>query len=79
MKIEAVVEKTAFTITMTGYDPSSKVKIIKELKNILNLGLKEAKELVDNVPSTLLKDLPKAEAEKMAETFKALGCRINLE
>ncbi len=78
-KKEAVVEKSVFSIKLTGYDAASKVKIIKEVKTLLNLGLKEAKDLVDKVPSTLFKDLPKAEAEKMLETLKGFGCQVVLE
>ena len=76
---EVKVEKMVFNVILTGYEPAQKVKIIKEIKTMLNLGLKEAKDMVDNVPSTLYKDMPKQDAEKMIETLKGFGCQITLE
>ncbi|KAL7526500.1 hypothetical protein ACHAXR_001515 [Thalassiosira sp. AJA248-18] len=47
---EAVVEKTVFDLKLTGFDAKSKIKVIKEVRAITSLGLKEAKELVEGAP-----------------------------
>lgn len=73
-----MTQKKTANIELTGFDAAQKVKIIKELKTLLNLGLKETKDLVDKVPSVLFKDMKREEAEKMAETLKSLGCTVNL-
>jgi large subunit ribosomal protein L7/L12 len=66
-------------------DSSIKIKIIKEVRSILGLGLKEviiynikAKELVEKAPTIIKKDLPKNLAEEMIEKFKAAGCNVNM-
>lgn len=63
---------------MTGFDAAKKLTIIKELKTMLNLSLKDAKDMVDKVPTVLYKDLPEQEANKLAETLKGLGCVVQL-
>lgn len=63
---------------MTGFEAAKKLTIIKELKTMLNLSLKDAKDLVDKVPSVLYKDIPQEEANKLADTLKALGCVVQL-
>lgn len=47
---EEVVEKTLFDLKLTGFDEKSKIKVIKEIRGITALGLKEAKELVEGAP-----------------------------
>ena len=53
--VEKVVEKTNFDVVLIAIDPASKIKIIKEVRSICNLGLKEAKDAVEKLPSTLFK------------------------
>ena len=50
---------------MTTFDPKDKIKIIKEVRAILNLGLKEAKDLVEKTPTILQKDMKKSDAEAL--------------
>ena len=64
---------------MSAFDSASKLKIIKEIKTILGLGLKEAKEMVDGCPSTLKEKVPLEEAEALKEKLEALGCTIELK
>jgi len=71
-------QKKSFNIEMTGFDQTKKIVIIKELKTLTGLGLKETKDLVDKLPSLLFKDLKKDDAEKMADTLKTLGCVVKL-
>ncbi len=70
---EAVEEKTEFTVMLTDCGPE-KIKVIKELRAINpSLGLKEAKDVADKVPSELVKDVSKAEAEEVVKKIEALG------
>lgn len=66
-------EKTSFTIKLESFDPKGKIKIIKEVRTVAGLGLKESKELVESAPCELAKDVPKEEAEKFVEAIKAAG------
>lgn len=75
---EAVEEKTAFDLKITGYDAKSKIKVIKEVRAMTSLGLKEAKELVEGVPSTVKKNIKKEEAEEIKAKLEALGAQVEI-
>ena len=64
---------------MTTVDPAQKIKIIKALREIFNLGLKEAKDLADKAPSMLKKAMKKEEAEKLKKDLEASGCVVTLK
>lgn len=64
---------------MTSFDAKSKLKIIKEVKNILKLGLKESKELVEKLPATLKDDVSKVDSEQLKEQLEKLGAVITLK
>lgn len=66
-------EKTAFDVTLKSFDAKSKIKVIKEIRGITGLGLKEAKALVEGVPSVLKKEIKKEEAEELIEKLKGVG------
>ncbi|CAI0560761.1 unnamed protein product, partial [Linum tenue] len=72
-------EKTAFDIRLEKYDAAVKIKIIKEVRSFTDLGLKEAKELVEKVPAVLKKGLTKEEAAAIVEKLKELGASVVLE
>jgi len=74
----AAQEKTSFEVQLTSIDAAQKIKIIKEVRELLKLGLKEAKETVEKVPVTLLKDVKKEEADALKEKLEAAGCVITL-
>lgn len=76
---EAKVEKTVFEIKLESFDASAKIKIIKELRSFTDLGLKEAKALVEKTPAILKAGLSKEEGEKIVEKLKALGAKVVLE
>jgi len=80
---EAVEEKkeeqTEFAVKLKAFDAKAKIKLIKEVRQICSLGLKEAKEMVESAPVVLKKDLSKEEAEQMQETLKGLGAETELE
>ena len=74
----AVADKTEFNVVLvTG--GAQKLAVVKEVKNLLNLGLKEAKDLVDGAPSTLKEGASKDEAEKMRATLEAAGATVELK
>lgn len=77
---EKVAEKTAFDLKLeSGFDASVKIKVIKEVRACTNLGLKEAKELVEKAPTLLKKGVTKEEAEKIISKLKELGAKVSME
>jgi len=75
---DAAEEKTEFDVIMTSAG-SAKLKVVKEVKTILGLGLKEAKEMVDGAPGPVKEGVPKAEAEELKEKLEAVGASIELK
>ena len=75
---EAVVEKTAFDVKLTGFDPKSKIKIIKEVRAATGLGLKEAKDLVESAPCVIKEGLTKDEADALNKLITELGGTIEV-
>ncbi|CAI9783541.1 unnamed protein product [Fraxinus pennsylvanica] len=78
-KEEKKPEKTAFELKIESFDSASKLKVIKEIRSFTDLGLKEAKDLVEKVPAVLKKGVPKEEAEKIIEKMKAVGAVVVME
>ena len=78
-KEEKKPEKTVFEIKLESYEASAKIKIIKEVRGFTDLGLKEAKDLVEKTPSVLKRGLSKEEGEQIIEKLKALGAKVVLE
>jgi large subunit ribosomal protein L7/L12 len=74
----AAVEKTEFDIILKDAG-ANKLNVIKEVKNALGLGLKEAKDLVDGAPATLKAGASKAEAEAVKATLEGVGAVIELK
>ena len=70
---EAVEEKTAFDLKLVSFDAKAKIKVIKEVRSIAGLGLKEAKELVEGAPKTVMKEIKKEEAEELKAKLEELG------
>ncbi|GAB4813632.1 hypothetical protein N2152v2_000678 [Parachlorella kessleri] len=64
-------EKTEFDIKLEGFDAAAKIKVIKEIRGITDLGLKEAKELVEGSPTVVKKGLKKEEAEEIKKKLEA--------
>ena len=75
---EPVEEKTEFDAILKEVG-SEKIKVIKAVRELTGLGLKEAKELVDNAPKPLKEGVSKEECEKIAETFKAVGATVEIK
>ncbi|KAK4747278.1 hypothetical protein SAY87_026315 [Trapa incisa] len=78
-KPAAAVEKTAFDIKLEKFDAASKIKVIKEVRAFTELGLKEAKELVEKAPVVLKKGITKEEAAPILEKLKGVGATVTLE
>ena len=74
----AAEEQTEFDVVLTG-DGGKKIQVIKEVRGITSLGLKEAKELVDNAPKPILEGASKEDAEKAKEALEAAGGTVELQ
>ena len=70
--------KTAFDVKLGGFDAAKKIGVIKEVRAVTNLGLKEAKELVE-AGGVLKKGLKKEEAEDLKKKLEAAGAKITIE
>ena len=75
---EAAAEQTEFDVILTSAG-AAKLKVVKEVKTILGLGLKDAKALVDGAPGPVKEGIPKAEAEELKEKLEAVGASIELK
>ncbi len=73
----APVEKTAFTVILKNAGPS-KLNVVKAVKDLTGLGLKEAKELVDGAPKNVKEGVSKAEADDIANKLKEAGAEIEI-
>ena len=75
---EAAAEKTDFDVELTDVGPN-KVKVIKVVREVTGLGLKEAKEVVDGAPKMLKEGAEKAEAEDIKAKLEAEGAKVTLK
>ena len=73
----AAEEKSDFTIILESAG-DNKIAVIKEVRAITGLGLKEAKDLVDGAPKTIKEGVPAAEAEEMKKKLEAAGAKVKL-
>jgi large subunit ribosomal protein L7/L12 len=71
-------EQTEFDVLLTAVG-DQKIQVIKVVRELTNLGLREAKEVVDGAPSTVLKAVSKADAAAAAEKFKAVGATTQIK
>ncbi len=75
---EAAAEKEDFDVVMTSFG-ENKVSVIKAVRGITGLGLKEAKEMVEGVPATVKEGAPKAEAEDLKKQLEEAGAQVELK
>ncbi len=73
-----VEEQTEFSVIITGVG-DKKINVIKEVRAITSLGLKEAKDLVEKVPGTVKEGIPKAEAEAVAKQLTEAGATVEIK
>jgi large subunit ribosomal protein L7/L12 len=75
---EAPEEQTEFTLTLTAVG-ESKINVIKAVREVTQLGLKEAKDLVDAAPKPVLENVSKEDAEKAAAALKEAGATVEIK
>lgn len=73
-KAEEAEEQTEFTVTLTEVGPK-KINVIKAVREVTSLGLKEAKDLVESAPKAVKEDIPKDEAEAIVKKFEDVGAK----
>ena len=71
-------EQTEFTATLTEIG-TEKIKVIKVVREVTSLGLKEAKDLVESAPKALKEDVTKDEAEAIKKKFEAVGAKVEIK
>jgi len=74
----AVEEQTEFSVILTAAG-DKKIQVIKAVREITGLGLKEAKAVVDDAPSPVKEDVPKAEAEELVKKLEEVGASVELK
>ena len=74
---EETDEKDSFDVVLTG-PGDKKIQVIKEVRSLTNLGLKDAKELVDGAPNSVLEGASKEDAEKAKEALEGAGASVEL-
>jgi large subunit ribosomal protein L7/L12 len=76
---EKPAEKTEFTVVLAGYDAAKKINVIKVVREITGLGLKEAKDLVEGAPKPVKENISKDEAEKFKKQLEDGGAKVELK
>ena len=74
----AADEKTEFTVVLTGVG-ENKVNVIKAVRELTSLGLKEAKDLVDGAPKPVKEGIPKADAEAAKKKLEEAGAKVEIK
>ncbi|HZJ33715.1 MAG TPA: 50S ribosomal protein L7/L12 [Vicinamibacterales bacterium] len=73
----AVEEKTEFNVTLTEAG-TDKIKVIKVVREVTSLGLKEAKDLVESAPKPIKEGVPKEEADAIKKKFEEVGAKVSI-
>lgn len=76
--VEVAAKKDSFDVKLAAFDEKSKIKVIKEVRAITGLGLKEAKELVEGAPKVIQKDLKEEPANELKKKLEEVGATIEL-
>ena len=74
-----VEEKTEFNVILKSFDETKKIAVIKEVRAVTDLGLKESKDLVEGAPKTLKEGISKDEANKIKESITAAGGVVEIQ
>lgn len=75
----AAEEKTSFDVVLTGFDAAAKTKVIKVVREITGLGLKEAKEVVDNAPKAVKEGVSKDDADAISKKLTEAGAEVEVK
>jgi large subunit ribosomal protein L7/L12 len=76
---EAAEEKSTFDIVLDSVPADKKIAILKIVRNVTGLGLKESKEIVDNVPKTIKEGATKEESESIKKEIEAVGGKVTIK
>ncbi|HTK78657.1 MAG TPA: 50S ribosomal protein L7/L12 [Gemmataceae bacterium] len=76
---EKPAEKTEFTVQLDGFDAAKKITVIKVVREITGLGLKEAKDLVEGAPKAVKENVSKEDAEKFKKMLEENGGKVSLK
>ncbi|OPY02369.1 MAG: 50S ribosomal protein L7 [Syntrophorhabdus sp. PtaB.Bin047] len=76
---EAAEEKTEFNVTLTGYEADKKIQVIKVVRAITGLGLKEAKDLVEGVPKAVKEAVSKDEAASIKKQLEEVSGQVKVD
>ena len=76
--VEEEEEKTSFTVVLKEMG-ANKIQVIKEIRAITELGLKEAKELVESAPKPVKENIPKEESEEIKKKLEAQGAKVEIQ
>ena len=74
--VEDVNSKKEVTLKMTGFEDSTKIKVLKLVREVLSLGLKETKEFIESLPKVVKKGVDQAEADDLIGKFKEAGATV---
>ena len=75
----AAEEKTDFDVILTGFDAAQKIKVIKVVREVMGLGLAEAKAAVEGAPTTMKEGLSKEDAEALKKQVEEVGGKVELK
>ncbi len=75
----AVEEKTEFDVILAAVDPAKKINVIKVVRELTSLGLKEAKDLVEGAPKPIKEGVSKEEAEAVKKKLEEAGARVEIK
>lgn len=75
----AVEEKTEFDLVLEEFPADKKIAVLKVVRTVTGLGLKEAKDLVENVPKTLKEGIPKETAEDLQKQLETAGAKVTIK
>ena len=75
----AAEEKTEFDVVLTGFDAAAKIKVIKAVREVMGLGLAEAKAAVEGVPTVMKEALSKEDAEALKKQVEEVGGKVELK
>lgn len=76
---EAAEEQTEFNVILTGYEAEKKIQVIKVVRALTSLGLKEAKDLVEGAPKPVKEGVTKQEAESMKKQLEEVSAQVKVE
>ena len=75
---EVVEEKTSFDVILTEVPADKKISILKAIRNLTGLGLKESKDIVDNVPKVVKEGVTKEESDNIKKELEAAGAKVSI-